>query len=190
MYNVLKTVFNTDNLCNIRQKYYKKDTRNNKLNINDILAYMLTYTSKTKTKLTASQNINYDTQKNVSVNAFYEQSKKYGLSFYEDILNKLNKEYLKITDNKKSINFIIRNRLSNIFIDDSSIDIKKFIYMLVDGTCNNSYKNSKLQTTNTLYFYDYLNNICIGSYTKKKLYGQKKKTKNITLTKTGKEKKI
>jgi hypothetical protein len=137
MLSTLKNLFNTDNLNNIHKKYYKKDTRKCILNINDILAYALIYTSKNVTKSIASKNVNFDTQKNASVNAFYEQSKKYGLQFYEDILNYLNKNYLLYTQRYKSKNYIIKNRLNGSFINDDILsNSADCVYLLVDGTCN------------------------------------------------------
>ncbi len=54
-------------------------------------------------------------------------------------------------------------------------------------TCNNSYKNHKLHTTNSLYIYDYLNNTYVDTYSKNKLYSTKKKIIDDTYTKTGKK---
>lgn len=189
MLSTLKKLFDTDNLNKIHKKYYKKDTRKCILNINDTLAYSLIYTSKNTTKSIASKNVNFDTQKNASVNAFYEQSKKYSLQFYEEILDNLNKNYLLHTQKYKSKNYIIKNRLNGSLINNDVLNsFTDCIYLLVDGTCNNSYKNHKLQTTNSLYIYDYLNNTCIDTYSKNKLYSQRKKaTKKTTKTKTGKK---
>ena len=85
---------------------------------NDILAYKLLYTSTNSTKQMASKSVNNDTKKDVVCNAYYEQSKKYTLPFYNDILKQLNMSYNKFTDAPKSIDHIIKNRLNNAFIDD------------------------------------------------------------------------
>jgi len=72
MYNVLK-MFLMQTIYVICIKNIIK--RNNKLNINDIYAHMLTYTSKTK--LTTSQNVNHDIRKNVDwffMRIFYNQT--------------------------------------------------------------------------------------------------------------------
>jgi len=178
MMSTLKNIFSAKNLINTHGKYYKKDTRKNKLQINDIIAYQLLYSSVNATKKISAKNVNYDTNKSVSCNAYYEQSKKYSLSFYKDILNQLTLSYNKYTDKTNSKNFIIRNRLNNSFIDEKVSDsLNDCIFLLVDGSCDNSYRNHSLCTTNTLFLYDYTHSSCIDTYTKKKLYSTPKKSK-------------
>jgi hypothetical protein len=193
MISALKNIFSMKNLKNTFGKYYKKNIRENKLKINDIIAYQLLYSSIDTTKKFSSKSVNYDTNKSVSCNAYYEQSKKYSLSFYKDILQQLNESYNKYTDKPNSNDFIIRNRLNNSFIDENLMDsLNDSVILLVDGTCSNSYYEHKLRTTNTLFMYDYTHSTCIDSYTKRKIYTKTKKSKelkNKKTTKTGKQRK-
>lgn len=191
MLSSLKKIFSINNLNSIHKKYYKKSQRNCKLKINDILAYKLLYTQIGTTKQNSSSTVNYDTNKKVSTNAYYEQSKKFNVKFYNDILDQLNKEYDKHTCNKKSKNYIIKNRLNNTFNDENLNKIKDdTVVLLVDGTCNGRIKNNKYRTDNALYIYDYFNLTCINTYIKKKRYNDDKKkyikTKITKFTKTGK----
>ncbi len=189
MLSTLKNTFSESNLKNTLKKYYKKDIRVNKLTCNDILAYKLLYTSTNSTKQMASKSVNNDTKKDVVCNAYYEQSKKYTLPFYDTILKQLTMSYNKFTDAPKSIDYVIKNRLNNAFIDDDFTEsvLGEYVILLVDGSCNNSYKNHKLHTDNTIFIYDYMHSTCIDTYTKRKLYAPTKKHKTETLTKTGKK---
>jgi len=196
MLTSLKRIFSCKNLKDTHKKYYKKDTRDNKLEINDIIAYQLLYSKKDITKKSSSKSVNYDINKDISINAYYEQSKKYSLNFYNDILQQLNISYNEHTDKKghinkkKIINNVIRNRLNNSICNDfnslnASDDI---IPLLVDGSCSNCYMNHKLHTDNTLFIYDYTHSTCIDTYIKRKSYAEpiKKHPKTQTITKTGK----
>jgi hypothetical protein len=194
MLNNLKNIFSIKNLEEKIKKYYKNDTRENKLKINDVLAYQLLYSSINNTKEYASRSVNYEIQKSISCSAYYEQTKKYSLSFYEDILTDLNLSYDKFTNNdnkKNNINCIIKNRLNNSFIDEDLINSQEnCVFLLIDGSCNSSYQNNNLRTDNTIFVYDYIKSSCIDAYTKKKSYSTKKKTKKeAKLTKTGKTRK-
>jgi len=191
MLKSIKQIFSNENLTRTLKKYYKEDIRINKLQPNDILSYILQYSHIGCTQKFSSKTINYITNKNISHNAYYEQSKKYKNSFYKDILLQLNNVYIKCTDDTKSINHIIKNRLNNLFYDQDLIELSDDnIYLLVDGSCSSSYKNNSLHTSTPLYIYDYNHSICIDTYLKNKLYKKpKKKEKTIKLTKTGKERK-
>lgn len=111
------------------------------------------YSSANTTKEISAKNVNYDTNKEVTCNAYYEQTKKYKLPFYKNILDQLTISYNKYTDKPNSKKFIIRNRLNNSFIDEKVSDsLNNYICLLVDGSCNNSYYKHSLCTTNTLFF--------------------------------------
>ena len=128
-------------------------SRNVNVRMHHVFKYLLKYSQKNITKKSIVSDLNFDDNINITPSAIYSKEKHITVEFCKYISHEL---YCILNDMYTS-HPIMRNiekKINSSHISSSDININNYIFVGVDATCSNRYKNHELITDNTIYFVD------------------------------------
>lgn len=128
-------------------------SRNVNANMMHVFKYLLKYSQKNITKKSIVSDLNFDDNVHITPSAIYSKEKHISVEcckyFSQQLYCILNDMY---TFHPIMKNIERKINSSHISFNDGNID--NYVFIGVDATCSNKYKNHELITDNTIYFVD------------------------------------
>jgi len=126
-------------------------SRNVNVHIHHVFKYLLKYSQKNITKKSIVSDLNFDDNINITPSAMYSKEKHITLEFCkymsQQLYSILNDMYISHPIMKN-----IEQKINSSHISFNGIN--NYVFIGVDATCSNKYKNHELITDNTIYLVD------------------------------------
>lgn len=141
------------NIPNIQKQTSTLISRTSHVSMIDVFRFLLKYSQKYITKSSIVSDFNFDDNIEITQSSLHSKEKHITVECCKQISSQL---YNILNDlyTKYPIMKIIEKKINSSHISINDINIDTHVFIGIDATCSNKYKNHELITDNVLYFFD------------------------------------